>query len=227
MATGHDDRQSNILQDEIPMTDDTSAQSPRPQNAIPPIEALKRLMEGNTRYVAGTTTPINLSAERAAAVVEHAPIAAILGCADARVAAELIFDQGPGDLFMVRVAGNFLSDYGLASIEYAVEFLDVPLVMVLGHTMCGAVTSAVRVVEEGIALPGRLPVLIDAIEPAVYAARMGNPENLLDAAIVENARRQMNRLSMISPIINEAVAAGKVMVVGGIYDIATGEVTLV
>lgn len=209
------------------MTDGTTSAPDRPQNDIMPIEALRQLMDGNTRYVAGTTTPINLSAERAAAVGEHAPIAAILGCADARVAAELIFDQGPGDLFMVRVAGNFLSDYGLASIEYAVEFLDAPLILVLGHTMCGAVTSAVRVVEEGIVLPGRLPVLIDAIEPAVYAARLGNPENLLDAAILENVRRQMNRLAMISPIINTAVAAGKVMIAGGIYDIATGTVSLV
>ncbi|MGB3328108.1 MAG: carbonic anhydrase [Thermomicrobiales bacterium] len=209
------------------MTDDTTASSDRPQNDIPPIEALRQLMDGNTRYVAGTTTPINLSAELASAVVEHAPLAAILGCADARVASELIFDQGPGDLFMVRVAGNFLSDYGLASIEYAVEFLDVPLILVLGHTMCGAVTSAVRVVEEGIALPGRLPVLVDAIEPAVHIARLGNPKNLLDAAIEENVRRQMNRLSMISPIINAAVAAGDVMVAGGIYDIATGEVRLI
>lgn len=88
-----------------------------PQNAITPIQALHLLMDGNARYVAGVTTPINLSAERAAAVEEHAPIATILGCADARVASELIFDQGPGDLFMVRLAGNFLSDYGLATIE--------------------------------------------------------------------------------------------------------------
>jgi carbonic anhydrase len=115
----------------------------------------------------------------------------------------------------------------LASIEYAVEFLDVPLILVLGHTMCGAVTSAVRVVEEGIALPGRLPVLIDAIEPAVHSARLSNPDDLLNAAIEENVRRQMKRLSMISPVINEAVAAGKVMIAGGIYDIATGEVRLI
>lgn len=209
------------------MTDSSTPVPDRPRNQMPPIDALNLLMDGNTRYVAGETTPINLSAERAAAVEEHAPIAAILGCADARVAAELIFDQGPGDLFMVRVAGNFLSDYGLASIEYAVEFLNAPLILVLGHTMCGAVTSAVRVVEEGIALPGRLPVLIDAIEPAVLLARMSNPENLLDAAIIENVRRQMNRLSMISPVINAAVAENRVMIAGGIYDIATGTVTLV
>jgi len=209
------------------MTDEIPAASDSRPNDIPPIEALRLMMEGNARYVAGTTTPINLSAERAAAVTTHAPIATILGCADARVASELIFDQGPGDLFMVRVAGNFLSDYGLASIEYAVEFLDVPLILVLGHTMCGAVTSAVRVVEEGIALPGRLPVLIDAIEPAVHSARLSNPGDLLNAAIEENVRRQMKRLSMISPVINEAVAAGKVMIAGGIYDIATGEVRLI
>jgi carbonic anhydrase len=211
------------------MTDATSPypDAQAPQNAIIPIEALRLLMDGNVRYVAGVTTPINLSAERAAAVEEHAPIATILGCADARVASELIFDQGPGDLFMVRLAGNFLSDYGLATIEYSVEFLDVPLIMVLGHTMCGAVTSAVRVVEEGITLPGRIPFLIDAIEPAVHVARLSNPANLLDAAIEENVRRQMKRLAMISPIISKAVEENRTMIVGGIYDIATGKVSLI
>jgi carbonic anhydrase len=184
-------------------------------------------MNGNARYVDGATTSFDLSARRAAAVLAQAPVATILACADARVPSELIFDQGPGDLFMVRLAGNFLSDYGLASIEYAVEFLDVPLIMVLGHTMCGAVTSAVRVVEEGIVLPGRLPFLVDAIEPAVHVARLSNPKNLLDAAIEENVRRQMKRLAMTSPIISEAVAANRTMIVGGIYDIATGKVSLI
>ena len=106
---------------------------------------------------------------------EHTPLAAILGCADARVAAELIFDRGPGDLFMVRVAGNFLSEYGLASMEYAVRFLEVPLLLVLGHTQCGALSTAVKIVEERSHLPGRLPYLIDAVEPAVHIAQREEP----------------------------------------------------
>ncbi|HYH11159.1 MAG TPA: carbonic anhydrase, partial [Thermomicrobiales bacterium] len=160
-------------------------------------------------------------------VKEHAPIAAILGCGDARVGAELIFDRGPGDLFMVRVAGNFLSDYGLASLEFCVEFLKVPLLMVLGHTNCGAVTAAIEVVENKQDLPGRLFVLIDALEPSVLRAKMQQPDNLLDAATVENVRRQVRRLQTISPVINSAQDAGKVKVVGAIYDMDTGHVSLV
>ncbi len=127
---------------------------------------------------------------------------------------------------MVRLAGNFLSDYGLASLEYAVEFLDVPLLMVLGHTHCGAVTAAVKVVQERVDLPGRLFVLTDAIEPSVMIAQQRDPEDLLTAAIEENVRRQVHRLRTISPMINAAQAAGRVKAVGAIYDMDTGEVRL-
>ncbi len=191
-----------------------------------PDEALALLMEGNRRYRDETFAPRDYSAAGIARDGEHAPIAAILGCGDARVGAELIFDRGPGDLFMVRVAGNFLSDYGLASMEYCVAFLNVPLLMVLGHTHCGAVTSAVRVVQEKIDLPGRLFVLIDAIEPSVLHAQMTEPDDLLRAATEENVRRQVRRLRTISPVINEAREAGRVAIVGAIYDLETGSVSL-
>ena len=193
---------------------------------LTPDEALALLMEGNHRYRDETLAPRDYSAAGIARVEEHAPIAAILGCGDARVGAELIFDRGPGDLFMVRVAGNFLSDYGLASMEYCVAFLNVPLLMVLGHTHCGAVTSAVRVVQEKIDLPGRLFVLIDALEPSVLHAQMIDPDDLLRAATEENVRRQVRRLRTISPVINEAREAGRVAIVGAIYDMETGRVSL-
>src|SRR5680860_497955 len=134
---------------------------------ITPDQALERLLAGNARYVDETLPQLDYSASHTALVDEHSPVAAILGCGDARVGAELIFACGPGDLFMVRLAGNFLSDYGLASMEYCVQFLHVPLLMVLGHTHCGAVTAAIRVVQDEADLPGRLFVLIDAIEPSV------------------------------------------------------------
>lgn len=182
------------------------------------------LKAGNQRYLAGEVSSEKYSPSRTASTPIHEPIAAILGCGDARVAAELIFDKGPGDLFMVRVAGNFLSDYGLASLEFAVEVLKVPLLMVLGHTHCGAVTSAVKVVEENIQLPGRMFVLIDAIEPSVLNAKLRNAEDLIAATIEENVRRQVRRLETISPVITSAIDAGRVKVVGGIYDITTGQV---
>ncbi|HVL25824.1 MAG TPA: carbonic anhydrase [Thermomicrobiales bacterium] len=195
-------------------------------HAMTPEEALAELMDGNRRYLDESIPPRNYSASHIALVGQHTPIAAILGCGDARVGAELIFDRGPGDLFMVRLAGNFLSDYGLASMEFCVAFLNVPVLMVLGHTHCGAVTSAIKVVQNQEDLPGRLFVLIDALEPSVLHAQASNPDDLLTAAIEENVRRQVRRLRTISPVINEAQAEGRVKVVGAIYDMDTGEVRL-
>lgn len=189
-------------------------------------EALFDLMAGNERYLRGSWELRDYSAARAAAIEEHIPLAAILGCADARVAAELIFDRGPGDLFMVRVAGNFLSEYGLASMEYAVRFLEVPLLLVLGHTQCGAISTAVKIVQERSHLPGRLPYLIDAIEPAVHIALEKNPDDLLRTSIEENVRRQVQRLTTISPVINEAEADGSTRVVGAVYELESGRVIL-
>lgn len=196
------------------------------RRTLTPDEALALMMEGNRRYLDESVAPRDYSASGIAKVEQHAPIAAILGCGDARVGAELIFDRGPGDLFMVRVAGNFLSDYGLASMEYCVAFLNVPLLMVLGHTHCGAVTSAIRVVQDQEEVPGRIFVLIDAIEPSVLHARMRNPDDLLRAATEENVRRQVRRLRTISPVISAAREAGSVKVVGAIYDMDTGRVNL-
>jgi len=197
-----------------------------PFDNLTPDEALALLVEGNRRYLDEAVAPLDYSAARAAAIDEHSPIAAILGCGDARVAAELIFSCGPGDLFMVRVAGNFLSDYGLASMEYCVEFLNTPLLMVLGHTGCGAVTSAIQVVSDGTDLPGRLFVLMDALEPSVLRAQALRPDDVLNAAIEENVRRQVRRLRTISPVINTAQEDGRVRVVGAIYDMGTGRVNL-
>jgi carbonic anhydrase len=206
------------------MVEDASGtvSSPRPS----PDEALAMLMAGNERFLSGQVTPENYSPAHIAAARRHEPIAGVLGCGDARVGAELIFDRAPGDLFMVRVAGNFLSDYGLASLEFAVEFLKVPLLVVLGHTHCGAVTSAVQVVQNQVDLPGRMFVLIDALEPSVLHAQMNNADDLLNAAIEENVRRQVRRLRTISPVINAAQDAGRVKVVGAIYDLDSGRVDL-
>ncbi|MGZ8400384.1 MAG: carbonic anhydrase, partial [Methyloceanibacter sp.] len=109
------------------------------RNAIAPAAALEEIMQGNARYVANQPVEKDFSAGRAARGDAQVPSAASLGCADSRVSPELLFEQGPGDLFVVRLAGNFLDDDGFASLEYAVKFLGAPLIMVLGHTNCGAV----------------------------------------------------------------------------------------
>jgi carbonic anhydrase len=197
------------------------------QNAIPPAEALDRLMQGNARYVAGECECRDYSVGRAARAEAQFPIAAILSCADSRVSPELLFDQNPGDIFVVRLAGNFLDDDGFASLEYAVHFLSAPLVMVLGHTNCGAIAAAIKVVKERIELPGHLPELIKSIEPAVIAAHGKHPSDLLAAATEENVRLNVKRLIEDAPIMSDALAAKKIAVSGGIYDIATGKVGLI
>jgi carbonic anhydrase len=195
-------------------------------NAIAPEAALERLMQGNARYAANAPEQRDFSAGRAARASAQYPIAAILSCADSRVSPELVFDQGPGDLFVVRLAGNFVDDDGLASLEYAVKFLGAPIVMVLGHTNCGAVAAAVKVVMERAVLPGHLPELIKSIEPAVIAAHDRHPSDLVAAAIEENVKLNVTRMKDDEPILSEALAAKKIAAVGGVYDIATGKVSL-
>jgi carbonic anhydrase len=197
-----------------------------PQNAISPDAALERLMQGNARYAANEREQRDCAGRRTGLVSAQFPIAAILNCADSRVAPEVAFDQGQGDLFVVRLAGNFVSDDGLASLEYAVKFLDVPLLMVLGHTNCGAVAAAVKVVTERAKLPGHLPELINSIEPAVIAAHGRHPSDLVAASIEENVKLNVKRMKDDQPILSEALAAKKIDAVGGIYDLATGKVTL-
>jgi len=198
-----------------------------PQNVISPSEALDRLMQGNARYAAGECECEDYTVGRAARAVVQYPIVAVLSCSDSRVAPELVFDQSPGDVFVVRLAGNFLNDDGFASLEYAVKFLGAPLVMVLGHTNCGAVAAAVKVVQEHAELPGHLPDLVKSIEPAVIAAHEKHPSDLVTATIEENVRLNVKRLDADSPIMTDASAAKKIDVVGGIYDLATGKVGLI
>jgi carbonic anhydrase len=207
------------------LADQPVLSTPAP-NAIAPEDALKRLMEGNARYAANEPDEKDFSAGRAERVHVQYPIVAVLGCSDSRVSPELAFDQGPGEVFAVRVAGNFVNEDGLASLEYGVKILGVPLVMVLGHTNCGAVSAAVKVVMERAELPGHLPDLIKSIEPAVLAAHAKHPSDLVAVAIEENVRLNVERLKQDVPIMVEALAAKKIAVVGGIYDLATGKIGL-
>jgi carbonic anhydrase len=195
-------------------------------NAIPPDEALKRIMAGNARYAANTARNKDFSAGRAARAAKQFPIAAILSCADSRLSPELAFDQGPGELFVVRLAGNFVNDDGLASIEYGLKFLGIPLVVVLGHSNCGAVSATIKVVKDGAELPGHLPDLVNSIRPAVEVAIAKKPADLLGEATVENVRHNVRRLAAAEPIVNGLIKDQKIKIVGGVYDIASGKVNL-
>ncbi|PWC34744.1 carbonic anhydrase [Azospirillum sp. TSO35-2] len=195
-------------------------------NAIAPDKALQRLLAGNARYVANVSRNKDFSAGRMARARAQFPIAGIVSCADSRVAPELVFDQGPGELFIVRVAGNFVNDDGLASLEYGVKFLNMPLILVLGHSGCGAVSATIKAIQDKAELPGHLPALVDALKPGVEAAIARNPANLLAEATAENVRHNVRRLGQAEPIVSALVAEKRVRVVGGVYDIATGKVTL-
>jgi len=197
-----------------------------PQNTIAPADALKRLMEGNARYAANTPNERDFSSGRAARAQAQYPIAAIFSCSDSRVAPELTFDQGPGDLFVMRVAGNIVTPDLLASLEYGVQFLGAPLVLVLGHSACGAVDAAIKVLKTKAVLPGKLPALISGIKPAVVDAQKAKSGNLLDNAIAENVRRQVVRLKSPAPVVQKFYQEKKIDIVGGVYDLATGKVTL-
>ena len=144
--------------------------APPPQNAISPADALKRIMDGNARYAANAPNERDFSSGRAARAQAQYPIASIVSCADSRVAPELAFDQAPGDLFVVRVAGNVVNTDLLASLEYGAQFLGSPLIMVLGHSNCGAIDAAIKVVQTKAVLPGHLPELIAGLKPAVIVA---------------------------------------------------------
>ncbi len=197
--------------------------APKPANGLTPQQALTRLKEGNGRYVAGVTKRHDFIAEREALVDGQNPFAAVLGCADSRIAPEYAFDTGRGDIFAVRVAGNFVTDNGLASLEYAVAVLGTPLIVVLGHDRCGAVAAGVKAVKDNARFPGKIQGLADALKPAVTQV-LNKPGDLLDNAIAQNVADTMARLKRESTVLTDAITQGKLDIVGGIYRLNSGEV---
>lgn len=192
-----------------------------------PDAALSLLVEGNTRYVANQPLEGDFSAGRASRTLGQAPFAAILGCADSRIAPELAFDQGPGDLFVVRVAGNFVTPDGLGSLEFGAAVLGIKLIMVLGHNSCGAVNSTVTALQKGNTLPGHIADLVRAMKPGIQPVLTQSGGDLEQRAVIANVRYNVQRLQQAEPILAEMVAKNEVRVVGAVYDLATGKVTLV
>ncbi|ODA66810.1 Carbonic anhydrase 2 [Methyloligella halotolerans] len=203
------------------------AAPPRPQNVMEPDAALERLMAGNERYIKGEAKPHDFVAERPALVSGQNPFAGVLSCADSRIAPELAFDTSRGDLFVCRVAGNFVTPDNLASFEFATAVLNTPLILVLGHDACGAVASTISSIEDDETLPGHLPALVEALTPAVKQASAQGHDNLLERSIEDNVRLNVEKLKTSSPILDEAVGAGKLKVVGGVYKLETGKVELI
>jgi carbonic anhydrase len=192
-----------------------------------PDAALNLLMEGNARYVANQMRERDFSAGRVSRTQGQAPFAAILGCADSRVAPELAFDQGPGELFVVRVAGNFVTPDGLASLEYGAAVLGTKVIMVLGHGNCGAVNATIGALQKGNTLPGHIADLVRAMKPGIEPVLKQPGQDLPERAVVSNVKQNVQRLQKAKPILAEMVAKGKIRVVGAVYDLATGKVALV
>jgi carbonic anhydrase len=194
-----------------------------------PDAVLARLLEGNKRFVDGKTARLGRKpADFAADAKGQAPGAIILACADSRVSPELIFDQGVGDLFVVRVAGNVVSGAGpvvKGSIEYAVAELGARLILVLGHSKCGAVKAAIEHIKAEDKLPGAIGELVKLIRPAVAAAK-GKKGDLLENVTKANVMEGVKRLEGLNPILSKEAKAGKLKVVGGTYQLSTGKVIL-
>jgi carbonic anhydrase len=197
----------------------------------PPIRdstsALRELLEGNARYVAARMTRPDQTAERRAevAAAQH-PFAVIFGCSDSRVPAEIVFDQGLGDLFVVRVAGPVIDDAVLGSLEFAALELKVPLILVLGHERCGAVTAALAAVDQGTTPPGHITALVDAITPAVKRAK-GRSGDALDNAVRANVELVVEKLRTSRQVLAGQVSSGKLRIVGARYDLEAGRVDVI
>ncbi len=183
-------------------------------------EALKDLLDGNERFAMGKTlNPRRSPADFSKLAPAQAPDAVIVGCADSRVPPEILFDQGVGDLFVIRVAGNVVSSAGptvKGSIAYGVVALGAPLVMVLGHNQCGAVKAALETKE---------PALPESIKDLVRMVNTGGEKDL-DRAVVANVRAGVERLKSLEPLAGY-VEAKRIKVIGAVYDLASGKVTLV
>ncbi len=190
--------------------------------SLSPDDAQQKLMEGNQRFIQHQPQYPDQSEARLREVaqVQH-PFATVLSCADSRVPAEIVFDQGIGNIFDVRIAGNIATPEAIGSIEYAVVLLGTPLLMVLGHERCGAVTAAVQ----NKSLPGEISTFVNAILPAVQRVK-DRPGDTVDNAVVANVHYQIEQLQR-SLLLMERLQSGKLKIVGGRYDLDTGMVTIV
>ena len=189
------------------------------QEGMTPEDALNRLLEGNKRFVEKQQKRPDLSEQVHATAAGQYPFAAVLGCIDSRAPAELVFDQGIGDIFNVRVAGNIVNEDILGSLEYACKVAGSKLILVLGHTACGAVTAACNRVELG-----NITALLSKITPAVDS--FGNTSVEVDDVARQNVQMNIQRIKAESRILSEMESSGVIQIHGAMYDVATGKVSL-
>ncbi|MFC0506312.1 carbonic anhydrase [Micromonospora costi] len=205
----------------------TAVAAPAEPTPPTPAQALRRLLQGNHRFVTGHSRHPHQSLDdlHDLAAGQH-PFAVTVGCADSRVAPELLFDQGLGDLFDNRVAGNIVDDLLLGSVEFAVEEFGSPLIVVLGHERCGAITATIEAIRSGGTAPGHIGTIVDSLRPVVEPV-LDQPGDAVENAVRANVRAQVRSLLHRSPIIAEKVHEGALAVVGARYDLDNGRVSLV
>lgn len=205
----------------------TQHQAAHHESSLEPEDVLKKLLEGNKRYVAGKAAGPDRSEKRRSEIAnaQH-PFAVILSCSDSRVPPELLFDQGFGDLFVVRTAGNVVDDIAIGSIEYAVEHLGVKLIVVLGHERCGAVDATLK----GGEAPGKIKAVVDAIRPAVERAKAKGAGShgcdLLCSSVKINVKMVAEKLRASSTVLAEFMEDGMLKEAGAYYDLDSGVVSL-
>src|SRR5438309_8915625 len=192
------------------------------QPSVAPAEAISKLKEGNARYTSGNLQHPGQTTERRTelAKTQH-PFAGIVSCSDSRVPPEIVFDQGLGDLFVVRVAGNVINDEGLGSVEYTVDHLGTRLILVLGHQSCGAVKAARETIAAKGKAHGHIESLVTAIKPAVEATAKDD----LETTVKANVNNVVHALRSSTPILKAKVDSGEIQVIGGYYSLDTGAVT--
>lgn len=217
---------AGALPDRLALAAEKTSTPPKPQNAINPDQALQRLLAGNERYVSGNSDTHDFKDEREALVSGQNPFVAVLSCSDSRIAPEYAFDTARGDLFAIRVAGNFVTDEGLASLEYAVAVLGAPLILVLGHESCGAVDAGIKALKDHTVFPGHIPKLTEALKPSIEKV-VNQPGDLLANATAQSVKDSVQRLKGATPLITDALGKGTVKIVGGVYRLATGKVELI
>ena len=204
-----------------------NAQTKASQDAITPAKALELLKEGNQRFTAKQQVERDLNLQVEQTSTGQFPFATVLSCIDSRVPAELVFDQGIGDIFSVRIAGNFVNSDILGSMEFASKLAGTKLILVLGHTACGAVKGACDHAELGN-LTGMLdniaPAVDAIVEPTAAAERTSANIDFVNAVGTKNVELTIDRIREESPVLAEMEQAGEIQIVGGMYDIATGKV---
>ncbi|MFC0677137.1 carbonic anhydrase [Lysobacter korlensis] len=195
-----------------------------PKTTLTPDQALQRLKDANNAFISDKAPTSPLGRKRRLELAQgQAPFAVLLSCSDSRVPPEMLFGQGLGDLFTVRVAGNTVSPEGLGSIEYAVAELGVPLIVVLGHERCGAVAAAVSIVRDGARFPGAIGEMVGPILPSAIHAK-NEKGDWLDNAVRLNVVNVVERLKVSGKLLEDPIAAGKLRIVGARYDLDDGKV---